>query len=40
MEFGREAIRAPLGRPLLRVSQQGSLDEVLLGQHRLRIGIR
>ena len=25
MELGREAIRAPLGRPLLCVSQQGSL---------------
>jgi hypothetical protein len=40
MELGREAIRAPLGRPLLCVSQQGSLGELLLGQHRLVIGRR
>jgi len=40
MELGREAIRAPLGRPLLRVSQQGSIDELLLGQHGLFIGMR
>jgi hypothetical protein len=40
MELGREAIRAPLGRPLLCVSQQGSLRELLLGQHRLAIGRR
>jgi hypothetical protein len=40
MELGREAIRAPLGRPLLRISQQGSLDELLLGPHGLSIGIQ
>ena len=40
MELGREAIRAPLGGPLLCVSQQGSLGELLLGQHRLAIGRR
>ena len=39
MELGPEAIRAPLGRPLLRVSQQGRLDELLLGQHGVSIGI-
>ena len=38
VELGREAMRPPLGRPLLRVSQQGSLDELLLGQHGLCIG--
>ena len=40
MELGREAISAPLGRPLLCVSQQGSLRELLLGQHGLAIGRR
>ncbi len=40
MELGREPMRAPPGRPLLRVSQQGSLDELLLGQHGLLIGTR
>ncbi len=40
MELGRESMRAPPCRTLLRVSQQGSLDELLLGQHGLLIGTR
>ena len=40
MKLGSESIRAPLGRPLLCVSQQGSLGELLLGQHEIVIGPR
>ena len=39
-ELRREPIRAPLGRPLLGVPEQGGLDELLLGQHPIPIGIR
>jgi hypothetical protein len=38
-ELGRESLRTPFGRRLLRVSQQGGLDPFLLGQqHGLSIG--
>src|SRR5687768_8113882 len=40
LELGGEPFRAPPGRLLLRVLQQGDFDELLLGyQHGVRIGI-